>query len=79
MRLEPILQGAGFQVRVAKRGQDAVDLFGTWRPHFLWMYLRLPGISGVETARRIRNQVGGSKVKIAAVTALPLSMHGPAP
>jgi signal transduction histidine kinase/CheY-like chemotaxis protein len=75
MLLERILQGAGFQVRVANSGEHAVDLFGMWRPHFIWMDLRLPGISGVETALRIRNQVGGSKVKIAAVTASPFSMQ----
>src|SRR5207248_5079652 len=75
MLLERILGDAGFQVRVAETGEQAVSLFASWRPHFIWMDLRLPGISGVEVARRIRNQEGGSKVKIAAVTASPFSMQ----
>ena len=65
--LERILQGAGFQVKVAENGQDAVDQFASWRPHFIWMDVRIPGINGVEAATRIRNHEGGSKVKIAAV------------
>ena len=75
MLLERILQNAGFQVRMAESGEQSVDLFASWRPHFIWMDLRLPGINGVEATRRIRDLGEGSKVKIAAVTASPFSMQ----
>lgn len=69
MVLERIIQGVGFQVRVAKSGEESVDLFSSWHPHFIWMDLRLPGISGVEAAQRIREREGGGDVKIVALTA----------
>ena len=69
MVLKRILQGVGFEVRVAENGEQSIEVFSYWRPHFIWMDLRLPGMSGVEAARRIRAREGGSTVKIAAVTA----------
>jgi CheY-like chemotaxis protein/anti-sigma regulatory factor (Ser/Thr protein kinase) len=71
--LQRIVQGVGFHVRVAETGEESVDLFTSWQPHFIWMDLRLPGIGGVEAARRIRNQNGGNKVKIVAVTSSAFS------
>ena len=67
--LERLLQNAGFQVRMAEDGAEAVEMFRTWRPHFIWMDLRLPVMGGVEAARRIRALDGGREVKIVAVTA----------
>jgi CheY-like chemotaxis protein/anti-sigma regulatory factor (Ser/Thr protein kinase) len=69
MLLERLLESAGFQVRVAEDGAQGVEMFRTWRPHFIWMDLRMPVMDGVEAARRIRALDGGRKVKIAAVTA----------
>jgi CheY-like chemotaxis protein len=68
MLLERILQGVGFQVRVAETGEESVDLFASWQPQFVWMDLRLPGISGIEAALRIRNQDAAQRVKIVAVS-----------
>jgi CheY-like chemotaxis protein len=69
MLLERWLLNAGFQVRVAEDGAQGVEMFLAWRPHFIWMDLRVPVIDGVEAARRIRALDGGREVKIAAVTA----------
>jgi signal transduction histidine kinase/ActR/RegA family two-component response regulator len=69
MMLERILERVGFRVRVAENGEQSVDVFRSWRPHFIWMDLRLPGINGVEAAHRIREEEGGSEVKIVALTA----------
>jgi CheY-like chemotaxis protein len=44
-------------------------VFQTWRPHFIWMDLRMPVIDGKEAIRRIRASDGGLDVRIAAVTA----------
>ena len=67
--LERLLQNAGFAVRVAEDGAQAVERFREWRPQFVWMDLHLPVIDGVEATRRIRACEGGSEAKIAAVTA----------
>ncbi len=44
-------------------------MFQQWRPHFIWMDLELPHLSGAEAARRIRQLDGGAETKIAAITA----------
>jgi CheY-like chemotaxis protein len=67
--LQRLLQAAGFQVRVAEDGAQAVEAYRLWRPHFIWMDLRLPVMGGLEAARRIREFEGGQEVRIVAVTA----------
>lgn len=67
--LQRLLEKVGFRVRVAKDGAQAVESFESWRPHFIWMDVRLPVFSGLEAARRIRQISGGSEVKIVALTA----------
>jgi signal transduction histidine kinase/ligand-binding sensor domain-containing protein/DNA-binding response OmpR family regulator len=67
--LERLLRGAGLQVRTAEDGVRAIECFASWRPHFIWMDLRLALIGGLEASRRIREMEGGRAVKIVAVTA----------
>ncbi len=67
--LRKILTRAGFQVRVAENGTLAIEAFQQWRPHFIWMDLGLPQLSGAEATRRIRQLDGGAETKIAAITA----------
>jgi signal transduction histidine kinase/DNA-binding response OmpR family regulator len=67
--LQRILEAVGFHVRVTQNGGDAVEMFRTWRPHFIWMDVRLPVMNGLKAARCIRALEGGQGVKIAALTA----------
>jgi CheY-like chemotaxis protein len=67
--LQRILEAVGFHVRVAQNGADAVELFRTWRPHFIWMDVRLPVMNGIKAVRCIRALEGGQGVKITAITA----------
>ena len=69
MVLEQMLGQAGFQVRVAQNGALGVEQFQQWRPHFIWMDVRMPVMNGMEATRRIRELDGGREVKIAAMTA----------
>jgi signal transduction histidine kinase/CheY-like chemotaxis protein len=73
MVLERILTGVGLPVRVAEDGEQGISLFESWRPALIWMDVRLPGISGVEATRRIREREGGRDVKIVALTASAFS------
>jgi CheY-like chemotaxis protein/anti-sigma regulatory factor (Ser/Thr protein kinase) len=74
--LQRMLQDIGFRVRVAEDGAHGVEMYFTWRPHFIWMDLRLPDMEGVEAARRIRTLQGGQDVKIVAITASVFTGQG---
>jgi signal transduction histidine kinase/DNA-binding NarL/FixJ family response regulator len=67
--LEGLLLDAAFQVRIAEDGAHGVETFVNWRPHLIWMDLRLPGKGGLETMREIRALEGGREVRIVALTA----------
>ena len=67
--LEKLLRDVGFKVMLAENGEQAVKLFQSWQPHFIWMDRRMPVMDGVEATQRIRALSGGKDVKIVAVTA----------
>jgi signal transduction histidine kinase/ligand-binding sensor domain-containing protein/DNA-binding response OmpR family regulator len=67
--LQRLMQKTGFEVRIAEDGGQGIEIFRTWRPHFIWMDLRMPVMDGTETTRHIRALDGGQDVKIVAVTA----------
>ena len=67
--LRKMLTRAGFQVRLAENGALGIEAFQQWRPHFIWMDLGLPQLSGMDATRRIRQLDGGTEIKIAAITA----------
>ncbi len=67
--LQRLLEDAGFTVKVAQNGAEAIELFQSFRPHFIWMDRRMPVMDGLEAAQHIRSLDGGKEVRIAAVTA----------
>ncbi len=67
--LRKLLDTAGFEVREASNGAEAVELYEQWRPHLIWMDLRLPGLDGYETTQRIKTIAGGTAPTIIALTA----------
>ena len=67
--LKKLLQGIGFKVMLAENGEQAIKLFQSWQPHFIWMDRRMPIMDGMEATKRIRAFPDGKAVKIVAVTA----------
>ena len=52
--LREMLEGVGFDVRSATNGQEAVETWESWRPHLIWMDIRMPVMDGVAATRLIR-------------------------
>jgi DNA-binding response OmpR family regulator len=60
------LEQAGFQVGSASTGPDALVQFDVYRPALVILDLMLPGLDGLEVARRIRKK---SDIPIIMLTA----------
>jgi PAS domain S-box-containing protein len=67
--LRNLLEPLGFELREAANGQEAVALSHEWRPHLIWMDIRMPVIDGKEASRRIRAAASGASPRIIALTA----------
>jgi signal transduction histidine kinase/CheY-like chemotaxis protein len=61
----------GCDVEVAKSGEEALDQLGQRQPDIVFLDMRLPGLSGLETARRIVRE-WDSKIKLVAMSASAL-------
>jgi len=67
--LHSLLEPLGFDLREAINGQEAVEQFEQWRPHLIWMDIRMPVMSGLEATKRIKESESGVDTKIVAITA----------
>jgi CheY-like chemotaxis protein len=64
-----LLSQVGFETRQVSNGQEAVEQFKSWKPHLIFMDMRMPVMDGFEAIRRIRADAGGKEVKIISATA----------
>ncbi len=64
-----VLQFKGYRTIEAETGEDGVTLAQQNKPDLILMDYQLPGIDGIETFRRIRNEVSTAHIPIVAVTA----------
>ena len=67
--LRKLLEPLDFELFEAVNGHEAVVRFEVWRPHLIWMDIRMPLMDGMEATRRIRSTEAGSQTKIIALTA----------
>lgn len=52
--LVKLLSPLGFEVKEAENGQEAVDLWKSWKPHLIWMDMQMPVMNGYEATRQIK-------------------------
>lgn len=50
------IEASGYTVAKAGSGEEALAMVDSFNPHLVVMDICLPGISGIETARRMRDQ-----------------------
>ncbi len=67
--LQAWLKQVGFVVKSAVNGKEAVEIFQSWQPHFIWMDMRMPVMDGYAATRAIRALPEGKTLPIIAFTA----------
>lgn len=63
------LSRAGFQVRTAANGREALELINRERPDLVILDLMMPGISGGEVLRRLRGEPDTKNLPVILLTA----------
>ena len=64
-----MMEPLGLEVREARNGQEAVDIWLDWQPHLIWMDMQMPIMDGYEATRKIKQSPQGQGTVIIALTA----------
>lgn len=66
--LHQMLAPFGFALQEASDGLEAIETWQAWRPHFVWMDLRMPVLDGYEATRHIKAKAQEGETVIVALT-----------
>ncbi|MCP4111837.1 MAG: response regulator, partial [Desulfobacteraceae bacterium] len=69
MLLMRLLALPGFELREAENGRETLEIWEKWKPHLVFMDIRMPVMDGYEATERIRSTTKGQDTAIIAVTA----------
>jgi PAS domain S-box-containing protein len=67
--LVKLLAPLGFELREAVTGQEGIEVWQRWKPHLIWMDMRMPIMDGYAAARHIKATTQGQATVIIALTA----------
>jgi signal transduction histidine kinase/ActR/RegA family two-component response regulator len=67
--LRRLLEPLGFDIREAVDGEDGLRVWAEFQPRLIWMDMRMPGLDGYETTRRIKASEQGRQTCVVALTA----------
>jgi len=65
-----LMESFGAEVRVAYDGASGIETAAEFRPDIAFIDIRMPGIDGHETARRLRARLGKNAPTLIALTGL---------
>ncbi len=68
--LKALFEAFGYVVVEARNGHEAVEMALRERPQLILMDIMMPGLDGIDAARRIREIPGHEKTPIVAITAM---------
>lgn len=69
LSLEFLMRQAGYEIRVARDGEEALRAAREWKPDLILLDIMLPLRDGYEVCQQIRAMPGGGDVKIIMLTA----------
>jgi CheY-like chemotaxis protein len=67
--LVKLLAPLGFELQEAINGQEALAIWERWKPHLIWMDMRMPVMDGHEATQRIKATTQGQATVVVALTA----------
>ena len=67
--LEFLMEQAGYDLRIASGGQEALDQVATFEPDLILLDVMMPQINGFDVCRRIRENPAWQQTKIIMLTA----------
>jgi len=67
--LTTMLRKAGYDTREAADGEEALTVLPHYRPHAVLLDLRMPGLDGMETLRRLRSHPDNMQPSVVMMTA----------
>ncbi|GAB1540659.1 hypothetical protein NUACC21_33280 [Scytonema sp. NUACC21] len=71
--LYALLTPLGFEVREAENGQQGIEIWQSWKPHLIFMDMRMPVMNGYEATQQIKASLSGQATVIIALTASVLN------
>ena len=67
--MEALLSRCGFEVKTAHDGRIILETARSFRPHFVLLDVKLPGLGGYEVARILRMEAGFQEAVFIAISA----------
>ncbi len=67
--LAELLSKVAFDIRTANNGIEAIEQWQEWKPHFIWMDMRMPMMDGYEATKQIKARSQEHATAIVALTA----------
>jgi DNA-binding response OmpR family regulator len=69
MSLEFLMQTAGYEIRIASDGEEALRALAEFRPDLILLDAMMPKVNGYEVLQAIRQTPGLENIKIVMLTA----------